>query len=227
MAKNKTPAETVKDGCPAEPDTALYGASGDTAQKKPKLKPIVKNTLVSTGVLILISVVAVALLALANAFFPKYVPKLDLETVKILNGLAPTGEDNAQKLLDGGYFVAVPFKQKDSGDRAVAVYKADKGDSAGTVFVETSTYGFKSYMTIVTAISPDKKFIKLYLRDYFDDASIDVDRLNAELSGKTVVANGDFSGSILYGGSAASGTPRAFTKAISLAFDAAREVPNG
>ncbi len=214
----------------AAPETAV-------TLKKPKMKPIVKNTLVSTGVLILIAVVAVLLLSLANAFFPKYVPKLDWDTVKILNDLAPTGETDIQKMLDEEYFkMATPNEEtlskfNKADNEVIAVYKGLKGDSAGTVFVETSTiassYSKGLRTVLITAVSPEQTFIKLYIRTEGDQARADAAQINEELKGKTVVSAGDFGDGILYNGSSASYTPVGFAKAINLAFDMAREIMAG
>jgi len=203
------------------------------------MSPIAKNTLKSMLVLATVAVFAVLALALANAFFPKYTPKLDEATVKILNEMVPTGEDDAVKLLEDGYYeFAIEFDDlakwnRLSGSAArgyvLAVYKLTKGENAGVLFVETETPGYGgSLVKLVTAISPDGTLHTMYVRDmppvnnYY---SGDIDGINDLVAGKTQITVGELKPIVtlpIFSG--ATFTTNAFVNAVNLSAAVLEEV---
>ena len=130
------------------------------------MKNSVKNTLRCVLVLSVISVVCVALLAVANRFLPKYKPSLDLNTVTLINGMLPSGAD-AQTALDEGYYEMLALDEKkladfnkskraEANNAVLAVYKAVKGDSVGAYIVEAQAQGYAGNDPIVMLTAIDE-----------------------------------------------------------------------
>ena len=125
------------------------------------MKNSVKNTLRCVLVLSVISVVCVALLAVANRFLPKYKPSLDLNTVTLINGMIPSGAD-AQTALDEGYYEMLALadfnksKRAEANNAVLAVYKAVKGDSVGAYIVEAQAQGYAGNDPIVMLTAIDE-----------------------------------------------------------------------
>jgi len=112
----------------------------------------VANALKSLAVLVCISVVCVALLAVCNMFFPKYTPTLDGATAALVNSICPTGKSDAEA-FDDGYIVMLSETDcgvslaeynkanKSAKAQILAIYGEPKGDNAGTYVIECSAKG--------------------------------------------------------------------------------------
>ena len=110
------------------------------------------NALKSVAVLVCIAVVCVAVLAVCNMYFPKYVPTLDRDTAGRINAICPTGvtdgEAFSQKyiiMLDGDdYGVNLDSynkSHKSSKAEILAVYGEPKGENAFSYVIECSSSG--------------------------------------------------------------------------------------
>ena len=137
------------------------------------MKNSTKNTLRCVIALSVISVVCVALLAVANRFLPKYKPSLDLNTVTLINGIVPSGVDD-KTALDEGYYEMLVLDDKkladfnknnraEANNAVLAVYRAVKGDNAGAYIVEAQAQGYAGNDPIVmlTAIDEDGAIISV------------------------------------------------------------------
>lgn len=159
-----------------------------------------KVTLKSVLVLALIALFSVTILVLANAFFPKYVPKLDMDTVKIINKLAPSGVDDTTALNDK-YFGIVDLKAKKidldafnkenkaGGKEILAVYQALKGNSKDSYIVESQADGYVGKIVTVTAYSKDGKIMKVTVKShsesYWDKINANIETYLDKLIGKS------------------------------------------
>lgn len=124
-----------------------------------------RNTLKSVAVMAVISAVAVALLALANAFFPAYKATLDAETADLIAGLV--GLDvSGEEAISGGYIemeetdedTLAAFNDAngvDSSNKVLAAYRIAKGDAAGMHVVESQAQGYGGNPVIIVLISFD------------------------------------------------------------------------
>lgn len=124
-----------------------------------------RNTLKSVAVMAVISAVAVALLALANAFFPAYKATLDAETADLIAGLV--GLDvSGEEAISGGYIemeetdedTLAAFNDAngvDSSNKVLAAYRIAKGDAAGMHVVESQAQGYGGNPVIIVLTSFD------------------------------------------------------------------------
>ena len=124
-----------------------------------------RNTLKSVAVMAIISAVAVALLALANAFFPAYKATLDAETADLIAGLV--GLDvSGEEAISGGYIemeetdedTLAAFNDAngvDSSNKVLAAYRIAKGDAAGMHVVESQAQGYGGNPVIIVLTSFD------------------------------------------------------------------------
>lgn len=127
-----------------------------------------KNTLRSVLVMTVIAVVAVTLLALANAFFPEYQAKLDKKTAGFISKLLDLGvsEDEA---LNGGYIEMETLDADklaafngtagvDKNNKVLAVYVLKKGDKAGYRVVESQAKGYNDpAIVLLTSFTTERK----------------------------------------------------------------------
>ncbi len=169
----------------------------------------VKNSLKAALVLIVIAVVAVTALMLANAFFPKYQPKLDLAKVTQLQTVAAAGVED-QAALDGGYyrifsseaktdeFDIVKFnkdyKGSNDNNKVLAVYSVEKGDNAGQFITETKTTGFGTQIQIIlTSFDAAGKILKVNVIEFTngDYYAGEYANLSAKLGGKDSIELSD------------------------------------
>ncbi len=126
-----------------------------------------RNTLKSVAVMAVISAVAVALLALANAFFPAYKATLDAETADLIAGLV--GLDvSGEEAISGGYIemeetdedTLAAFNDAngvDSSNKVLAAYRIAKGDAAGMHVVESQAQGYGGNPVIIVLTSFDSE----------------------------------------------------------------------
>lgn len=124
-----------------------------------------RNTLKSVAVMAVISAVAVALLALANAFFPAYKATLDAETADLIAGLV--GLDvSGEEAISGGYIEMEETDEDtlpafndangvDSSNKVLAAYRIAKGDAAGMHVVESQAQGYGGNPVIIVLTSFD------------------------------------------------------------------------
>ncbi len=115
----------------------------------------VVNALRSVAVLVCIAVVCVALLAVCNMYFPKYVPTLDMNTASLINSVCPTGKTDSEA-FDGKYIIMLndsdyggdiaAFNKNNKNSRAeiLAVYGEPKGDNAGAYIIESVSQGYNN-----------------------------------------------------------------------------------
>lgn len=125
-----------------------------------------KNTLKSMLVMAVISIVAVTLLSLANAFFPKYEAKLDKKTAGLIAQLVDLGVSESTA-YSGGYIDMEEIDSEElkafNADKGVnesnsvlAVYNILKGDKTGYRVVESQAQGYGSNPVIIILTSFDK-----------------------------------------------------------------------
>lgn len=196
------------------------------------MSPSVKKSFKCAGILAVIAVVAVALLALCNAFFPEYEATLDLDMTGILNTISSSGVDD-ETAFDEGYFVinndydldAINDAYGDSNNYVMAIYTAEKGDSEGTIFVFTSTVSFSGSMRVVTGIDSDGYIVAMYIESCVDSYynAGDVVALNEYVAGLDSVNVDDIKNS-LSSSSSATYTSNGIVYALNLALDAYKEV---
>lgn len=124
----------------------------------------VSNALKSVGILMAIAVVCVGLLAVCNMFFPKYVPTLDLETAKLIDGICPTGV-GYKKAYDEKYIIMLSdadyggniekFNKSNKAKKAevLAVYGEPKGDgtNVGAFILECKSTGRDGDVVVLVA----------------------------------------------------------------------------
>ena len=212
------------------------------------MSPKVKYVLQCAGTMAAVLVSVVLLLGVANAFMKPPAPpapKLDLETVQILNEMAPTGVDD-QSALD--YFkLTGPETVEDlaawnalhgySGAQfdgfaryklLLAVYEATEGPHKGMIFVMTRTEGYyNGYVDIMTAIRPNGAFWRMRLLNdaiYAEDdfAADDMGKINTALFGRPIndIILNDFKSQLTIGDPFRAGatvTGAIFTNALELA----------
>lgn len=122
-----------------------------------------KSTLKSVAALTAVAVVCVALLAVANAFIPKYKPTLDAATAALINKISPTGVGDADAYI-GGYFEMYALDKKEladfnkangeeSNNKVLAVYSIVKGNHKGTYAVEAQAQGYSGNEPIIMLTS--------------------------------------------------------------------------
>lgn len=153
--------------------------------KKPSKSVI--NALKAVAVLAIISIVCVGLLAVCNMFFPKYKPSLDMDTLKLINEICPTGvsDDEAMNgkyivMLDEdelGAFDAFNKTNKSMKASVLAVYAELKGDNAGAHVFECSATGRDGDIVILVAYKDGKVFgasVKKQGESYFNKLPEDV-----------------------------------------------------
>ena len=133
-----------------------------------------KNTIMSVVVMSIISVVCVALLAVCNAFIPKFVPTLDLAAATLINSICPSGVDD-QTALNEGYFVIGSIDDKKLAafnkenrvapkNELSAVYKVVKGDYKGTLVIQSQAKGYADDpIVLMTAIGDDGAILAMTL----------------------------------------------------------------
>ncbi|MCH5158411.1 MAG: hypothetical protein J1F33_04335 [Clostridiales bacterium] len=122
----------------------------------------VLNALKAVAVLVAITVVSVGILAVCNMFFPKYVPKLDMDTAKKINSIAKAC-DSDETAFKEGYIVLlnedeygvsiVDYNKNHKSRRAeiLAVYGEPKGFNTGAFIVESAAGGRDSTVVILCA----------------------------------------------------------------------------
>ena len=129
------------------------------------MKAQTKSLIKSVVALSVISVVCVALLAVANAFIPKYKPTLDIKTATLINGIVPSGT-GADTAFAEGYFEMLELDEKkladfnksnrsDANNAVLAVYKAVKGENEGVYIVEAQGQGYAGAIIMLTAVGED------------------------------------------------------------------------
>ncbi len=166
-----------------------------------------KNLIKSITVLGVIALVCVAILSFANVFLTKEVT-LDLSAVRFLNenfassGQTATGTDS-KTAYEEDYFVMLTDSElsnatgytyksfkSNSSNYVVAIYYAQKGDSEGTYYIESTSVGYQNPLTVVVSftVSGDDFTIENVVvkeqREDFGDRKTQV--LNAETFTKFV-----------------------------------------
>lgn len=167
-----------------------------------------KSTLKSVVALTVIAVVCVALLAVANAFIPKYKPTLDAATAALINQVSPTGVNDNEAFI-GGYFEMYEIDDKELSDfnrangaeannKVLAVYKAIKGNNANTYIVEAQAQGYSGNEPIhmMTSFKTDNTVLSTAVKSQnenspgsksiFDEAYLK--KLISYVSGKTTLS---------------------------------------
>ena len=123
-----------------------------------------KNALISAVVLVAIAVVSVVLLSLANAFFPKYTPTLNMQKIAQLQQVAQVEADDNTALGENYYsiigsdeFDLESFNKKNKSlGEVLAVYRVEKGENKGMIITETKTVGYGSQnSTLMTSYKSD------------------------------------------------------------------------
>jgi hypothetical protein len=195
-----------------------------------------KNSLKAAAALIAIAVVSVVLLALANRFFPKYVPKLDADKVTQLNAMLPTGADDATALDESYFSIDADFdleafnKNNGAGGSSVlAVYKAEKGAYAGSIITETQSTGYGSQiMILLTSYGTDGKingFAAVRTSgDYLLEDADKYEKLKSAVIGKTAMTQGQVLSST---GATAAGSASGVEKNLALSGECYRAVKEG
>lgn len=122
----------------------------------------VRNALKSVAVLVCIAVVCVAILAVCNMYFPKYVPTLDRATAGRINAICPTGVTDGEA-FDGKYIVMLndddygvdlnSYNKSHKSKKAeiLAVYGEPKGENAFSYIIESSSAGRDGDIVILVA----------------------------------------------------------------------------
>ncbi len=192
----------------------------------------IKKSFKCAGILAVIAVVAVGLLALCNAFFPEYQATLDLDMTTILNTISPSGVDD-QTALDEGYFIISTEYDLDEinstyGDKdksVLALYSGEKGESAGTIFVFTSTTSFSGSMRVVTGIDSQGYIVAMYIESCVDSYynAGDIVALNELVAGKDSVSVDEIKNT-LSSSSSATYTSKGIVYALTLALNVYEEV---
>lgn len=135
----------------------------------------VKNSLKAALVLGCISAVCVLILVLCNAFFPAYVPVLDIATARHINGILPTGKSD-QDALDSGAIVMLTetdinadyaaFNKAHKEANVLAVYAVVEGNKGYAV--EVSAQGRDGEIIIITAFSKDRAIVGTAVKSQID-----------------------------------------------------------
>ncbi|MDR0426226.1 MAG: hypothetical protein LBH24_03545 [Clostridiales bacterium] len=145
----------------------------------------VKDMLKAGLVLFLIAGVCVGLLAVANVFLKveEPPPVLDLDTAQKLAAVCPTGAADENALdyfeifdvkgagvdldafnLDESGMVRSAFHRADNQtpkDRVLEVYRATKGENAGSLVIKAQAEGFEGgYVVMITAYRPGPVLLK-------------------------------------------------------------------
>lgn len=168
-----------------------------------------KTSLKSALVLIAIAVVAVLALILAKQFFPAYVPKLDLNKIKQLQEVAPSGvsdsaaiEENYYKIITGETYDLDKFNSEngDANTKVLAIYYQDKGTNAGAYITETQCYGYSSQiMILLTAYDSTGTIIGLTALktdgDYLLDNPAQYQKLKEAVIGKKIMSSSQITAS--------------------------------
>ena len=170
-----------------------------------------RNTLKSVAVMAVISAVAVALLALANAFFPAYKATLDAETANLiadLVGLDVSGEE----AISGGYIEMEETDEEalaafngangvDKSNKVLAAYRIGKGTAAGMHVVESQAqgYGGNPVIIVLTSFDGENKIASVAVKqqrenpvgpnNIFTDGYFDA--FLTYVKGKTAVSTGE------------------------------------
>lgn len=177
------------------------------------MKSSTKTLLKSVIALSVISVVCVALLAVANAFIPKYKPKLDLATVTLINGIVPSGVDE-KTALDEGYFEMLDLDDKkladfnkenraDANNAVLAVYKTVKGENEGVYIVEAQGQGYAGAIIMLTAVNADGTIFGIELKSESENSpgtdgifvKSHFDAFKEYVKGKTQLSDADINAS--------------------------------
>lgn len=143
------------------------------------MKNSAKSTIKCVITLSLISVICVAVLALGNAFIPKYKPTLDAATAELINGIVDTGV-GAETALEDGYFEMLQIDDKkleefnkanrvNSDNKLLAVYKVVKGADAGCFVTETQAKAYNDAVIILTAFDKSGNVKNLAVKSHSDD----------------------------------------------------------
>lgn len=143
----------------------------------------VKRSLISAGVLAAITAVCVLVLALCNAFFPKYTPTLDAQTASLINTICPTGVSDDTAFNDGyirllsdadysGDMTGFNKANKTSKASVAAVYLIVKGDKIGSYVIEASSNGRDGDVSVLTAFDTNGAIVgatvKSQKESYYD-----------------------------------------------------------
>lgn len=120
------------------------------------------NALKSVAVLVCVSVVCVAVLAVCNMYFPKYTPTLDRATAERINAICPTGVTDGEA-FDKKYIVMLgsddhgvdldKYNKSNKSKKAeiLAVYGEPKGENAFSYIIESSSTGRDGDIVILIA----------------------------------------------------------------------------
>lgn len=170
-----------------------------------------KNTLRSVAVMAVISAVAVALLALANAFFPEYKASLDSETAGMIADLVGL-EVSGDEAYSGGYITMddadAEALQKfndengvDGNNKVLASYFIAKGEKTGIRVVESQAqgYGGNPVIIVLTSFDKENKIISASVKQQRENPTGPNNIFNADYfaafleyaGGKTAVSAGD------------------------------------
>lgn len=168
----------------------------------------VKNTLKSVIALSVVAVVCVALLAVANAFIPKYKPTLDANTAALINKVSPTGVSDNEAFI-GGYFEMYDISDSALNDfnkangaevnnKVLAVYSIVKGNNKGTYAVEAQAQGYSGNdpIILITSFNRDNSIMSTTVKSQNENspgsAGIFTDRyfnaLITLINGKTSIS---------------------------------------
>ena len=170
-----------------------------------------KNTLKSMFVMAVISIVAVTLLSLANAFFPKYEAKLDKKTAGLISQLLDLGLSDSEA-YSGGYIEMEEIDSEElktfntqngvnESNSVLAVYTILKGEKTGYRVVESQAQGYGSnpVIMILTSFDKDCKIESVIVKQQKENPTGEkniftepyFDRFLAYVKGKTAVSSGD------------------------------------
>ncbi len=124
----------------------------------------VSNALKAVLVLTAIAAVCVGVLAVCNMFFPKYEPKLDLATAKLIDKICPTGVGYKRAFAEkyivminegdyGGDVEAFNKANKSKKAEVLAVYGEPKGENgnAGAFILECKAQGRDGDVVVLVA----------------------------------------------------------------------------
>lgn len=208
------------------------------------MKSATKNTIKSVIVLSVVSVVCVALLAVGNAFIPKYKPTLDLKTTELLNEICPSGVDD-RTAFDEGYFALAEADEDslaafnkasraEANNSVLAVYKAVKGENTGMLIVEAQAQGWSGNDPIIllTAIDESGAVFALTVKQQRENSpgseSIfteeNLEELKAYVKGKTQITASDIKAST---GATSAYSIGGVINAVDISLKAAEGIKNG
>jgi len=128
-----------------------------------------KNTLKSVIVLSIISIVCVALLAIANNVFPKpdTSAKLDSKTISLLNGICQSESYEIVYSTDDQIISDYNTKKGTKYKYINAIYRATGDTNYGKLIVESIGNGYQNgTVTVLVAYNSDKSIMGIELKSY-------------------------------------------------------------